>query len=318
MLDKIDYERGTITIDGKTYALLDTNFPTIDPENPYDLTEEEEELMHSLRSSFRHSEKLQAHIRFIYSKGKMYQVANNNLLFHGCIPMTPEGEFAEYEINGVKVKGKALFDRAEQMARMGYFGKSGSDDMQYGKDFLWYLWCGVGSPAYGKNKMTSFERYFIADSETWTEIKDPYYKLIADPDICDKILREFGIDPETYSHIINGHVPVKIKKGESPIHAGGKLLVIDGGLSKAYQGQTGIAGYTLLFNSHGLLLSEHDAFDSVKSAVRQDNDIYSSLDMIDMAPQRLLVEDTDEGKRIQKKINDLNALVSAFRKGLVR
>ncbi|MBR0366672.1 MAG: fructose-1,6-bisphosphatase [Clostridia bacterium] len=318
MLDKINYENGTITIDGKTYELLDKNFPTIDPKDPYKLTDEEEELMHSLRSSFRHSEKLQTHIRFIYSKGSMYQVANNNLLYHGCIPMTPDGEFAEYEINGVKVKGKALFDRAEQLARIGYFGRSGSEARQYGKDFLWYLWCGVGSPVYGKNKMTSFERYFIADSETWTEIKDPYYKLIAAPDICDKILREFGVDPETYSHIINGHVPVKIKKGESPIHAGGKLLVIDGGLSKAYQGQTGIAGYTLLFNSHGLLLSSHDAFDSVKTAVNKDSDIYSSLDKIDMAPRRLLVEDTDEGKRIQKKIDDLKALVSAFRKGLVK
>ena len=318
MLDKIDYEKGTITIEGKTYELLDTNFPTIDPENPYELTAEEQELMQSLRSSFHHSEKLQAHIRFMYSKGSMYQVANNNLLYHGCIPMTPDGEFAEYEINGVKVKGKALFDRAEQVARVGYFSRSGTDERRYGRDFLWYLWCGVGSPVYGKNKMTSFERYFIADSDTWTEIKDPYYKLIADPDICNKILREFGVDPETYSHIINGHVPVKIKKGESPIHAGGKLLVIDGGLSKAYQEQTGIAGYTLLFNSHGLMLSSHDAFDSVKTAINKDRDIYSSLDKIDMAPQRLLIEDTDEGKQIRKKIDDLKALVNAFRKGLIK
>ena len=318
MLDKIDYEKGTITIEGKTYELLDTNFPTIDPENPYELTAEEQELMQSLRSSFHHSEKLQAHIRFMYSKGSMYQVANNNLLYHGCIPMTPDGEFAEYEINGVKVKGKALFDRAEQVARVGYFSRSGTDERRYGRDFLWYLWCGVGSPVYGKNKMTSFERYFIADSDTWTEIKDPYYKLIADPDICNKILREFGVDPETYSHIINGHVPVKIKKGESPIHAGGKLLVIDDGLSKAYQEQTGIAGYTLLFNSHGLMLSSHDAFDSVKTAINKDRDIYSSLDKIDMAPQRLLIEDTDEGKQIRKKIDDLKALVNAFRKGLIK
>lgn len=318
MLEKIDYENGTITIEGKTYELLDKNFPTIDPKNPYELTAEEQELMQSLHSSFHHSEKLQAHIRFIYSKGSMYQVANNNLLYHGCIPMTPDGEFAEYEISGEKVKGKALFDRAEQVARVGYFGHSGTEARRYGRDFLWYLWCGVGSPAYGKNKMTSFERYFIADSDTWTEINNPYYKLIADPDICDKILREFGIDPETYSHIINGHVPVKLKKGESPIHAGGKLLVIDGGLSKAYQEQTGIAGYTLLFNSHGLMLSSHDSFDSVKAAVNKDIDIYSSLDKIDMAPQRLLIEDTDEGKRIQKKIDDLNALVSAFRKGLLK
>ena len=318
LLDKIDYEKGTITIEGKTYELLDKNFPTIDPKDPYKLTEAENDLMISLRSSFLHSEKLQAHIRFIYSKGSMYLVSNNNLLYHGCIPMTRKGEFAEYEIAGEVVKGKALLDRAEQVARWGYFGKSDARERKYGRDFLWYLWCGAGSPAYGKNKMTSFERYFIADSKVWTEIKDPYYTLISDPEICNKILSEFGVDPESYSHIINGHVPVKIKKGESPIHAGGKLLIIDGGLSKAYQGQTGIAGYTLLFNSHGLMLSAHDAFDSVKTAIKTDNDMYSSLDVIDMAPERLLIKDTDEGVRIRKKINDLHALVNAFRKGIVK
>jgi fructose-1,6-bisphosphatase-3 len=274
--------------------------------------------MKSLRESFSHSEKLQRHIRFIYSKGSMYLVANNNLLYHGCIPMTTDGDFAEYELNGELVKGKKLLDRAEQIARVGYFGHSGDPEKIYGEDFLWYLWCGIGSPVYGKNKMTSFERYFIADEDTWTEVKDPYYRLIKNPEICGKILREFGVDPNTFSHIINGHVPVKIKKGESPIKAGGKLLVIDGGLSKAYQTQTGIAGYTLLFNSHGLLLSAHDSFDSVNNAVRKDDDIYSSLDVIDTAPQRLLVEDTDYGKKIQKKINDLRALVDAFRKGLVK
>lgn len=318
MLDKIDYENGTINIDGKTYALIDTNFPTIDPADPYSLTEKENELMLSLRSSFRHSEKLQKHIRFIYAKGSMYLVCNNNLLYHGCIPMTDEGEFAEYEINGEIVKGKRLLDRAEQIARMGYFGRTASPDREYGMDFLWYLWCGVGSPVYGKNKMTSFERYFIADPETWEEIKDPYYQQITHPKACEKILREFGVDPKRFSHIINGHVPVKIKKGESPIKAGGKLLVIDGGLSRAYQNQTGIAGYTLLFNSHGLLLSAHDSFESVKHTVAQDDDMYSSLDVIDNAPQRLLIEDTDLGTTLQKKINDLRALVNAFRKGIVK
>lgn len=318
MLDKINYEEGTIEIDGRTYKLLDANFPTIDPKRPYELTSEESELMRSLRSSFMHSEKLRTHIRFIYSKGSMYLVCNNNLLYHGCIPMTSDGEFAEYEIYGKRVKGKALLDRAEQIARIGYFGESKNPATAYGKDFLWYLWCGVGSPVYGKNKMTSFERYFIAEEEAWTEIKDPYYDYISDPEVCGKILKEFDLSPDTFSHIINGHVPVKIKKGESPVKAGGKLLVIDGGLSKAYQKQTGIAGYTLLFNSHGLLLSAHDSFESVKSAVANDSDIYSSLDVIDMAPQRLLVEDTDTGKKIQKKIDDLRALVAAFRKGILK
>lgn len=318
MLDKIDYEKGTITIEGKTYKLLDTNFPTIDPNDPYALTEAEAELMESLCSSFKHSEKLQKHIRFIYSKGSMYLVINNNLLYHGCIPMTPDGEFAEYEIDGEKVKGKKLLDRAEQVARVGYFGTEGQPEKIYGEDFLWYLWCGIGSPVYGKNKMTSFERYFIAEEETWEEIKDPYYHHVEKVSVCCKILREFGISPDSFSHIINGHVPVKIKKGESPIKAGGKLLVIDGGLSKAYQSQTGIAGYTLLFNSHGLLLSPHDSFESVKNAITKDEDIYSSLDMIEMAPTRLLVEDTDTGKRQQLKINALRALVEAFRKGIVK
>lgn len=318
MLDKINYDNGTVTIEGKTYKMLDTNFPTIDPNNPYALTKEEAELMKSLRSSFRHSEKLQKHIRFIYSKGSMYLVCNNNLLYHGCIPMTKDGDFAEYEIYNQKVKGKNLLDLSEQMARIGYFGQNGTAEKAYGQDFLWYLWCGIGSPVYGKNKMTSFERYFIENEETWTEIKDPYYSLLSDENICKKILTEFGVNPDEFSHIINGHVPVKIKKGESPVKAGGKLLVIDGGLSKAYQSKTGIAGYTLLFNSHGLLLSAHDAFVSVKDAVAKNHDMYSSLDVIDMAPSRLLVENTDTGKKIQKKINDLRALVDAFRRGEVK
>ncbi len=318
MLDKIDYEKGTITIEGKTYELLDKNFPTVDPQDPYKLTAEEEELMHSLKSSFMHSEKLQKHIRFIYAKGSMYLVHNNNLLYHGCIPMTADGEFAEYEIDHKKVSGKELLDRAEQIARVGYFGKAGQPETIYGQDFLWYLWCGVGSPVYGKNKMTSFERYFIADEEAWKEIKDPYYKFVDKRPTCDKILREFGVDPDSFSHIINGHVPVKIKRGESPVKAGGKLLVIDGGLSRAYQKQTGIAGYTLIFNSHGLLLSAHDSFESVKNAVTKDDDMYSSLDVIAMAPTRLLIENTDTGKRMQKRIDDLRALVEAFRKGFVK
>ena len=209
-------------------------------------------------------------------------------------------------------------DKAEIIAREGYFAKHGTPEKKYGEDFLWFLWCGCYSPVYGKNKMTTFERYFIEDESTWTEIKDPYYKLIEKPEICNKILREFGIKPNSFSHIINGHVPVKIKKGESPIKAGGKLLVIDGGLSRAYQSQTGIAGYTLLFNSHGLLLSAHDAFESVETAVTKDEDMYSTLDVIERAPKRLLVEDTDKGKALQGRIDALKALVAAYRKGLIK
>lgn len=318
LLDKIDYSTGVITIDGNNYKLKDTNFPTIDPKDPYRLTKEETELMQALRSSFLHSEKLQRHIRFIYNKGNMYLVCNNNLLYHGCIPMTESGDFAKSELYGKTVSGKKLLDRAEQIARMGYFEKPHSDEKRYGQDYLWYLWCGAGSPVYGKNKMTSFERYFIDDPKTWEEIKDPYYQNIKKPDICKKILEEFNIAPDSFSHIINGHVPVKIKKGEKPVRSEGKLLVIDGGLSKAYQEQTGIAGYTLLFNSHGLLLSSHEAFESVNDAITKDHDIHSSLEIVEATPQRLLIENTDAGFELQKKIRDLRALVDAFRKGILK
>lgn len=318
LLDKIDYKNGTITIEEKTYKLKDTNFPTIDPNDPYKLTEAEQELMESLRSSFLHSEKLQKHIKFIYAKGSIYLCFNNNLLYHGCIPMNSDGTFTEVELCGEKVSGKRLLDKAEQIAREGYFARTGTPEKEYGEDFLWFLWCGCYSPVYGKNKMTSFERYFIDDESTWVEIKDEYYRLVETPKVCNEILKEFGINSREFSHIINGHVPVKIKKGESPIKAGGKLLVIDGGLSRAYQEQTGIAGYTLLFNSHGLLLSAHDAFESVSSAIREEKDIYSTLDVVEYAPRRLLVEDTDTGKVLQKKINDLHALVDAYRKGYIK
>lgn len=318
LLDKINYNDGTITMDGKTYPLKDTNFPTIDPDDPYKLTETEEELMESLCSSFIHSEKLQRHIRFLYTNGSMYLVCNNNLLYHGCIPMTEDGEFATYEIFGEKVSGKKLLDRAEQIARIGYFGTAHSPEKRYGQDFLWYLWCGAGSPVYGKSKMTSFERYFIDDQDTWTEVKDPYYKHINKASVCDKILIEFGVNNKRFAHIINGHVPVRIKKGEKPIRADGKLLVIDGGLSRAYQEKTGIAGYTLLFNSHGLLLSEHENFESVKAAITDDNDIHSTLETVELAPKRLLVKDTDMGKELKNKIDDLHALVQAMKEGIIK
>lgn len=318
LLDKIDYENGTITIDGKKHILKDTNFPTIDKTNPYKLTEAEKELMQSLRSSFIHSEKLQRHIKFLYAKGSMYLVANNNLLYHGCIPMDEQGNFASYEIFGEKVSGKKLLDRAEQVARMGYFGTAHSVEKRYGQDFLWYLWCGAGSPVYGKSKMTSFERYFIDDKTTWTEVKDPYYEHINNADVCDRVLAEFGVNPEDFAHIINGHVPVRIKRGEKPIRANGKLLVIDGGLSRAYHEKTGIAGYTLLFNSHGLLLSEHETFESVKTAIKYDDDIHSSLEVVEYAPQRLLVKDTDTGKELKKRIDDLHALVGAMKTGIIK
>ncbi len=319
LLDKINYDEGTITLEGKTYPLKDTNFPTIDPANPYELTPEENEMMEAMRTSFMHNEKLQSHVRFLYAKGSMYLCCNNNLLYHGCVPLNSDGTFTEVELQGEKLKGKSLLDKCESIARDAYFANPGSDDRFYGEDFMWFLWCGSFSPVYGKNKMTSFERYFIDDESTWTEIKDPYYSIAEnDPAVCDNILREFGIEPDDFAHIINGHVPVKIKKGESPIKAGGKMLIIDGGLSRAYQQQTGIAGYTLLYNSHGLLLSEHEPFESVQSAIKEEKDIHSTLRTIDQAPKRMLVADTDSGKEMQKKINALTALVNAYRKGTVK
>ncbi len=318
MLDKINYQAGTVTLEGKTYPLKDTNFPTIDPQDPYALTPQEEDLMDSLRASFLHNEKLQTHVKFLYSKGSMYLRYNNNLLYHGCIPMTEDGDFKKVLLGGKAYQGKALLDQAEQIARDGYFAKPGSAEKSFGEDFLWFLWCGSSSPLYGKNKMTSFERYFIDDEATWAEVKDPYYELIEKTKTCDKILAEFGIKTRSFAHIINGHVPVKIKKGESPVKANGKLLVIDGGLSRAYQEQTGIAGYTLLFNSHGLLLSAHDPFESVSSAIREEKDIHSTLDVIEFAPKRLLVADTDTGRALTKKITALQALVNAYRKGAVK
>lgn len=318
LLDKVDFESGTITIDGKTYPMRDTNFPTVDPSDPYRLTDVEAELMEGLKTSFLHSEKLQEHIKFLFRRGNMYLVCNGNLLYHGCIPMEEDASFSEVEIAGRRVRGRAMLDLCEQIARSGYFGAHGSAEKRYGEDFMWYLWCGSRSPLYGKNKMTSFERYFIGDESTWEEIKNPYYRHVESPDICMKILEEFGLGNAEFSHIINGHVPVSIKKGESPIKAGGKLLVIDGGLSRAYQPHTGIAGYTLLFNSHGLLLSEHSSFTSVQDAVVNDGDIHSTLTTVELAPKRILVSETDTGKKTEEKISALKELVRAYQNGTVK
>lgn len=318
LLDKVDFEKGEITVDGKTYPMSDTNFPTVDKNDPYRLTDAENELMQKLKHSFKHSEKLQNHIKFLFRNGSMYLVYNGNLLYHGCIPMDSETEFSSVSIKGDILSGKALLDRCDQIAREGYFGEKGSEEREYGRDFMWYLWCGIKSPLYGKNKMTSFERYFIPDTETHTEIKDPYYSSTDSKEMADIILREFGLEPDEFCHIINGHVPVSIKKGESPVKAGGKLIVIDGGLSKAYQPHTGIAGYTLIFNSHGLLLSEHSAFTSVSDAIENDGDIHSTLTEVTMAKKRILKSETDKGKKRAKKIEALKELVKAYDSGIIK
>ncbi|WP_291633769.1 fructose-1,6-bisphosphatase [Clostridium sp.] len=317
LLDKIDYEKGTINIDGKEYTLNDTNFPTIDPKDPYKLTEDERELIDKLKSSFSNSDKLQKHIRFLYSKGSMYLTYNSNLLYHGCIALNEDGSFKKMKIDNVTYSGKSYIDRTERVAREAYFGKANSETKLYAMDTIWYLWCGCNSPLFGKDKMTTFERYFISDKSAHTETKNPYYKYREDEKVCNNILSEFGLNPLD-SHIINGHIPVKAKQGESPIKANGKLLVIDGGFSKAYQPETGIAGYTLIYNSYGLLLASHAPFESTQKAIAEGKDILSSTIVLEKSTNRKRVIDTDVGLDIKDQIEDLELLLTAYRKGLIK
>ena len=314
LIDKIDYDKGTIIIDEREYVLLDKRFPTIDKNNPFALSEQEEEVITHLKRSFMHSEKLQKHTKFLFSKGNMYKIYNGNLLYHGCVPMDESGGFAEVDFFGKTLSGRAYIEEAEKLARRGFFGLG--DEKQNGLDFMWYLWCGNKSPLFGKNKMATFERYFIDDEGLHSEEKDSYFKLADKEEICDKILREFGVSEER-SHIINGHVPVQLKKGESPVRAGGKLLVIDGGLSKSYQTKTGIAGYTLIYNSYGLILAAHEPFESTAAAIEEEMDIHSQSMTLERSSVRRLVMDTDTGMRIKKEISELELLLEAYRGGIL-
>ncbi len=316
LLDKIDYETKTITIDGKTYPMLDTDFPTVDPKDPYKLTPEEDALIAQLTRSFRHSEKLQRHVRYLYSKGSLYRVYNGNVLFHGCVPMSDSGELLRFSIGCDDLGGKAFLDYADATARRAYYNKPGSPERQFGMDFLWWLWCGRNSPIFGRDRMTTFERRFIADEDTWTEPKNAYYTLYQDPEICDALLKEFGLEGE-HCHIINGHIPVKSKKGESPIKGSGKLLVIDGGFCKAYQNTTGIAGYTLIYNSGCLRLVSHEPFAGRSNAIAENRDIGSTSRVFERMEKRQKIADTDIGRLLQEQIDDLMALLSAFRSGAI-
>ncbi len=316
LLDKIDYEKGTIEIEGKTYQLKDTNLPTVDPADPYKFTAEEEYMMNSLEASILQSEKLQKHIKFLYSHGALYTKVNGNLLYHGCIPMTEEGEFEEVTINGVTCKGKALMDYLDDQVRKAYFSPKESEETGRSGDLMWYLWLGGNSPLFGKDKMTTFERLFIADKASHKEHARPYYKLIKERGPCEKILREFGLDPMR-SKILNGHVPVKIKDGESPIKGGGLLYVIDGGISKAYQKQTGIAGYTFIYNSRFMALAEHEPYSPLKADGTQE--FHSPVvKTVETMPERVMVIDTDQGATIVRQVEDLKDLVEAYRKGLIK
>ena len=315
LLDKIDYEKGTITIDGEEYPLKDTDFPTIDPANPYELTPEENDVMERLRQAFLKCDKLQEHVRFLYSKGSLYKVYNSNLLYHGCVPLDENGDFCKVSLFGKTFSGKALYDELERYARKAYFAKNPAEK-EKGQDILWYLWTGHHSPVFGKNKMATFERYFLDDKTTHKEIKNSYYKFLDNEEIINKILTEFGLDT-VHSHIINGHVPVELKKGDSPIKCGGKLLIIDGGFSKAYQSKTGIAGYTLVYNSHGMSLVAHEPFESAESAIKNESDIFSEHFLVETMPRRILVADTDIGKELKISIENLEELLKAYQDGII-
>lgn len=315
-LDKIDFEKGTVKYEDREYPLRDTDFSTVDPKDPYALTKEESEIMSKLKESFLRSEKLQKHMDFLLSKGSMYLTFNGNLLYHGCIPMTKDKTFQTFQINGTPYKGKALIDQFEILIREAY-AKRMKKWEEKEIDFFWYLYTGENSSLFGKKKITTFERYFIDDSATHSEEKNDYYTWITDKSICEMILSEFGLS-NSNARIINGHVPVKVSKGESPVKADGKLLVIDGGLSKAYQSVTGIAGYTLIYNSHGMILAAHEPFESKEKAIQDNMDIISKLTILENRSIRILVEDTDIGAQLKKDIYDLELLLFAYKKGIIK
>ena len=318
LFDRIDYERGMITLDdGKEYELLDKSFPTILPSAPYELSQDEEELVRKLHKSFVESEKLHRHMRCLFSKGGMYNVVNGNLLYHASIPLNADGTLKDVNIEGKKYKGRALLDRAEELIRDAYFKEGDVEHLAFAVDYLWYLWCGPDSPAFDKNKMTTLERYLIADKSTYKETKGHYYELRDNEQVMDMILDEFDVKG-SHRHIINGHVPVKLIKGESPIKANGKMMVIDGGFSKAYQPETGIAGYTLVYHSRGFQLVQHEPFTSIETAVKEGRDIISTIQLIEMTDHRMLVKDTDMGAELQSQIDDLNELLIAYREGLIK
>lgn len=315
LLHCIDFKKGTLTLDGAVYEMLDTHFPTVDCADPYRLTSEEEAIMERLVKAFLNCEKLQQHMRFLLAKGGLYKVYNGNLLYHGCIPLNQDGSFCEVELYGQRARGKALYELLDSWIRKGFLAVD-CDERQRGRDMMWYIWLHENSPLFGKDKMATFERYFLADKETHKEKKNPYYSLIEEEDTACKILGEFGLSQED-GHIINGHVPVKSKNGETPVKCGGKVLVIDGGFSKAYQKETGIAGYTLIYNSYGLILAAHEPFESTESAIEKESDIHSESIVVKRVESRKLVGDTDVGHQLRAKIEDLELLLKAYHSGVI-
>jgi fructose-1,6-bisphosphatase-3 len=315
VLDRIDLAQGTATLDGATYPLLDTHWPTLQPGDRAALTGDEAAAIEDLRDQFQRSARLQEHIRFLYSYGTMFQVQDGNLKFHGCLPVDEQGEFIAFPLGGQVLTGPALLARYEQLAREAFFSHD-PHARQTGQDALWYLWCGPQSPLFGRERMTTFERYFIADAATHEEPKGPYYALRESQAFCRQVLAAFGGDVER-GHIINGHTPVKVKKGERPLLAKGKLIVIDGGMSEAYQPVTGIAGYTLIGNSHELVLAAHEAFTSADEMIRHGSDVTPQTEQIATFPQRVLIADTDTGQLLRGQLEDLQKLVDAYRRGIL-
>ena len=316
LLEHIDYENKALVVDGVSYPMKDVDFPTINRNRPYELTAEEEQVMERLRQGFVKCEKLQKHVRFLFSKGGLYKIYNSNLLYHGCVPMDESGCFNKVNVYGEEYSGKELYDVLEHYARKGYYAHNNLQEKLKGQDIIWYIWAGPNSPVFGKDKMATFERYFLLDKEMHKETKNSYYRLLDNEEVINKILREFGLD-ESHSHIVNGHVPVELKKGESPIKCGGKLLIIDGGFSKAYQDKTGIAGYTLVVNSYGMRLVAHEPFESTESAILHESDIFSDSIILETTSLRQKIADTEIGMELRESIHQLEELLQAYRDGIL-
>ena len=314
-LDKIDFANGTIRIDGKAYTLADNNLPTLNPSSPYSLSSEEEELMVQLARSFRKSEKMQQHLKRLYQHGSLFLVRNGFLLYHAAIPLNADGTFTEVDVCGKRVSGRQLMERIDEVVRTAYYGTG--EAKANALDYMLYLWEGAHSPLYNKDKMTTFERYFICDERLWKEQKGAYYELANSRPICEQILREFGLNPET-GRIINGHIPVRTMKGETPIRADGKRFVIDGGFSKPYQEKTGIAGYTLIYNSHGIQLVEHESFENREQAILSGSDIHNRTLLEDFSRHRIRVRDTDRGMELQQQVRNLQHLLQAYQTGSIK
>lgn len=312
LLDKVDYENVCIELDGKSYPLKEKRFPTVDRDDPYKLSQAEREIMDELEKLFLESEQLQRHVEFLYSHGSMYQVFNGNLLFHGCVPLDEDGALKAIHLEGRIYQGRSYMDYADMAARRAFFNE---DPPQRYLDFMWYLWCGSNSPLSGRVVKT-FERTFIEDKSTWEEPKNPYYEYQSSEPVCRMLLREFGLYSEN-SHIINGHTPVHVNQGENPLKAHGRLIVIDGGFCKAYQKTTGIAGYTLIFNSHGMRLKSHQPFSGMEAALEENMDIDSESQQVVTFPKRVMVADTDTGERLKEQIADLEDLLTAYREGWI-